>query len=159
MIKHQISTTKYTNTSTKVNSKNSNTPKLCSKFENIHTPTLTDKINQHQVEINNYKTALDKVKETLNNHITNYITNYNHRVHDVNRSLGLINDDMHTVRLTTNEHLTYIYHITNTIIPIVTQTLSPSKTTAIQTKIEKTLNYHNATITDHIIDDDDNTEQ
>ena len=54
LIKHQISTTKYTNIPTKVNSKNNNTPKLCSKFENIHTTTLTDKINQHQVEINNY---------------------------------------------------------------------------------------------------------
>ena len=87
-----------------------------------------------------------------------------HVVQSVNAIIGHIKsntDNAENIRVRTNEHLTYTYCITNTIIPIVIRSLSPSKTTAIQTKIEKTLNYHEATIPDHIEsdDDDDNTEQ
>ena len=68
---------------------------------------------------------------------------------------------MENIRVTVNEHLTYTYHITNTIIPIVTHSLSHTKTTAIQSKREETVKYHEATILPHIeaADDDNNTEQ
>ena len=57
-------------------------------------------------------------------------------------------------RVTLNNHLVYTYHITHSIIPNIIQSLSPSKTNAIQTKIEKALNDNNIKIPDRIEADD-----
>ena len=94
----------------------------------------------------------------------------------INNRLNIATDTINTVRTycredtnsitklkeTINQHLTYKHRITNTIIPIVTQSLSTSKTTiaikVIKSQIEETLEYHEAIVPSHVeANDDDNS--